>query len=136
MQRVQTAAQHRDRPAPQGLSWPHVLEHCAQSIEYSMDGFPKLKPWIIRATVGRIVAGRFLSRGSFSHDRGGPIPGAPALSLTDADAAFARLEAAVSRFEAHEGPLKEHFVFGRVTKENFGQLHAMHIQDHLAAFES
>jgi len=133
MQRVEALAASGPE-ASGGWPWARVLEHCAQSIEYSMDGFPKLKPGFIRATVGRIVAGRFLSRGALSHDLQAAIPGAPALTEDDASKALARLQQAVERFEAHDGALADHFIFGRVQKADYDHLHAMHIENHLSAF--
>jgi hypothetical protein len=40
---------------------------------------------------------------------------------------------ALDQFEQHSGPLHEHFLFGALTKEEFGRLHAMHLADHLSA---
>lgn len=120
---------------PGTWSWAQVLEHCAQSIEYSLDGFPRLKPAIVRGTIGRLVAGRFLSRGYLGHDLAGPIPGAPTLASEDAAAAEDRLRSAIERFEQHEGPLQPHFIFGRLDKGSFARMHAMHLADHLAVAE-
>ena len=36
------------------------LDHCAASIAASIDGYPALKPLVIRATIGAIVKRRFL----------------------------------------------------------------------------
>ncbi|MEM6993129.1 MAG: DUF1569 domain-containing protein [Myxococcota bacterium] len=135
LQRVENIAGGTPEPR-RGWAWARVLEHCAQSIEYSIDGFPKPKPAIIRATIGRLVARRFLQRGALSHDLQAAIPGAETLSLDDDDAALTRLREAVARFEAHTGPLADHFVFGKLAKADYGRLHAMHIEDHLGDFVS
>jgi hypothetical protein len=118
-----------------GWSLPRVLEHCAQSIEFSMDGFPALKPRFVRATVGRLVARRFIARGALRHDLSAPIPSAPALEQTQIEPALARLRAAIDRFEQRDEPLSPHFVFGDLCKTQYEQLHALHILDHLRAFE-
>ncbi|HWH82676.1 MAG TPA: DUF1569 domain-containing protein, partial [Burkholderiaceae bacterium] len=34
---------------------PQVLHHFAQSVEFSLDGFPQLKPAWFRATLGRLA---------------------------------------------------------------------------------
>ena len=37
--------------------------HCARSIEYAVQGYPKMKPAFVRATIGKLVLGRFLKSG-------------------------------------------------------------------------
>ena len=126
-----------DPPAPAGRwTWAQVLVHCAQSIECSMKGFPKLKPKFIRSTVGRIVAGSFLRKGALSHDTTASIPGLedPPDGI-ELDAAWERLSKAIEDFEGFEGELQPHFIFGDVPKTEYGQLHAMHIADHLGSVE-
>jgi hypothetical protein len=134
LSRIETIARTDTEPA---LGWPlpHVLEHCAQSIEFSIDGFPKLKPWVIRATVGKLVARRFIARGALRHDLAAPIPSAPALEQTQIESALCRLRDAVERFHSREGPLAPHFIFGELSKSQYEQLHALHVLDHLRAFQ-
>ncbi len=110
-----------------------VLQHCAQSVEMSLDGFPQLEPAFVRATVGKWVARRFLRRGHLGHDPSAAIPGAPTLDPElDAVAAKTRLLAAIDRFTDHAGPLAPHFVFGALDKTDFGRIHALHLSDHFA----
>jgi hypothetical protein len=116
------------------MSLPQALLHCAQSIDYSLDGFPQMKPTLLRRTVGRLVSWRFLSAGKMRHNLGAPVPGAPALpAMGDVEAAWERLLLAIDRFEQQAGPPREHFLFGRLSKDEFGRLHAMHLADHLSA---
>lgn len=119
-----------------GWSVAKVALHCKQSIDASIDGYPAMKPAVIRATVGRFVAWRFLSRGQMSHDLRSPVPGAPALD-DDGDTAtcLAALQASIDRFQAHEGTLAPHFIFGDLDKVAYDKLHAMHIADHLSAID-
>jgi RimJ/RimL family protein N-acetyltransferase len=115
-------------------AWPvaHALNHCAQSIEYSIAGFPALKPAWVRATVGRLVLRRFLARGYMGHDTEAPIAGAPPLdSPSDVASATERLREAVQAFERFEGSPAVHFVYGPVTKDEYRRLHLMHLSDHL-----
>ena len=65
----------------EGNSWnlSQVLQHLAQSIEFSMQGFPALKGAWFRSTVGSAAFAVFNARGAMSHDLSEPIPGAPAL---------------------------------------------------------
>src|SRR5258706_10635071 len=57
-----------------------VLHHAAQSIEYSLVGFPELKPAWFRASVGSYAFALFNARGQMSHSLDEPIPGAPPLA--------------------------------------------------------
>jgi len=69
-----------------GWTWEQTLTHCAQSIEYSMHGFPRSKGWLFQRTVGAAAFGAFRRRGHMSHGLAEPIPGAPAIAA-DADPA-------------------------------------------------
>lgn len=110
-----------------------TLAHCAQSIEYSIDGYPKLKPAFIRATVGPLIKKRFLAKGEMSHDLEGVIEGAPALHpqepLRDV---LTRLRSAIQRFRAHTGEYMPHLAYGTCSREEYEKLHAMHIANHLS----
>lgn len=113
-------------------SFAWVLEHCAQSIEYSMSGYPKLRSGLFRATIGRIAKRKFLGSGAMRHDCEAAIAGAPALSLSDASAAANRLKQAIAAFRAHEGTLAEHLAYGACSKADYEALHAMHVTDHFS----
>ncbi|MFM6990747.1 MAG: DUF1569 domain-containing protein, partial [Rhodoferax sp.] len=56
-----------------------VLEHMAQSVDMSMDGFPEPKSALFQATLGSAAFAVFRLRGKMSHGLTEPIPGAPAL---------------------------------------------------------
>jgi hypothetical protein len=115
---------------PWGYS--EVLQHCAQSIECSMQGYPKLRSGLFRATVGRIAKSKFLKQGHMSHDLGAAVPGAPALDAAVlVPEARGRLLAAISSFEAFETELCEHLAYGPCTKAEYEKLHAMHVANHL-----
>jgi hypothetical protein len=119
-----------------GWSLYKVLVHCRQSIDASVAGFPRLKPAVLRKTVGRLIGRRFLAKGVLSHDLEAVIPGAPAIDDDgDTAAALAELRASIHAFRAHEGALSPHFVFDVLDKRAYDQLHAMHIADHLGAID-
>jgi hypothetical protein len=115
-----------------GWSMAHVLEHCAQSIEYSLDGFPAMKPAPFRF-IARFVMRGFLRDGVMKHDLTAAIPGAPSLSSTDAAQSRDRLLAAIAKF-ASSTTTKPHFAYGDVAHDDYARLHAMHIEEHLRAF--
>ena len=129
----QLDALEAERPKMSG-SWDlaRVLTHCAQSIEYSMSGYPKLKPALFRATVGRIAKNRFISKGEMSHSLTAEIAGAPVTEQGgDVGSAVARLRKAIAAFAAYGGTLAPHLAYGACTHAEYEQLHAMHIADHL-----
>jgi len=116
-------------------SWPQTLEHCAQSIEYSLDGFPEPKSKLFQRTAGMAAFSFFAWRGRMSHGLAEPIPGAPALSAAgDSAIALARLRAAILRFEQWTGPLQPHFAYGALDKREYELAHAMHLANHFSAF--
>jgi hypothetical protein len=110
-----------------------VLAHCAQSIEYSLGGFPRNKPWIFRATVGKIVLGKFLRQGYMRHNRLAAIPGAPPPDAPDVKAALERLFKAIDDFQARD-QFAMHFAYGPVAKTDYDRVQAMHIADHVSSF--
>jgi hypothetical protein len=114
-------------------SWPlpAVLEHLAQSIEMSLDGFPQPRSAAFQHTLGAAAFAVFSWRGRMTHGLAEPIPGAPALRIDGSlpDAA-ARLRAAIERFDRHQGVLAPHFAYGALDKTRFAQAHCLHIANH------
>ncbi len=117
-------------------SWSQTLTHCAQSIEYSLTGFPVAKSALFQNTAGTAAFQFFYWRGRMSHDLAEPIPGAPALDTSnDAALAMARLQKAINDFHKHAAPLQPHFAYGSLNKPAYEHAHAMHIANHLSAFD-
>lgn len=123
-------------PPATAWNWAQTLHHCAQSIEYSMTGFPEPKSALFQRTVGAAAFQVFSARGRMSHNLAEPIPGAPALPA-DADVAQAvqRLQQAVTGFRQWSGALQPHFAYGALDKSEYEQAHAMHLANHFSAFE-
>lgn len=108
-----------------------VLEHLAQSVEMSMDGYPEPRSVLFQKTVGAAAFAFFELRGRMHHGLTDPIPGAPALPQRDDWKPGAqRLRAAVLRFQAHTGALQPHFAYGGLAKRDYAQAHALHIANH------
>lgn len=118
-------------------SWAQTLAHCAQSIEYSMSGFPQTKPELFQRTIGSAAFSVFSWRGRMTHDLAEPIPGAP---LLDAQAepgqALGRLRASMLAFLQWPGPLRPHFAYGELTMPEYELAHAMHLANHLSAYRA
>jgi hypothetical protein len=131
-------------PASSGLLAPgstwnlsQTVQHCAQTIGYSVTGYPKLKPRAYRATVGAVAKRVFLRRGRMRHSLGAEIEGAPALDPSLAvTEAVALLTEAVRRFDAHQGAHAEHPAYGSCTHAEFTALHSMHLLEHLPGLEN
>ncbi|MET0808550.1 MAG: DUF1569 domain-containing protein [Pseudoxanthomonas sp.] len=111
-------------------SLAQVLEHCAQSVEFSMSGFPLPRSALFQDTAGRLAFAAFNRRGSMQHGLTEAIPGAPALGATDLGAAATRLVAALDAFEAHVLPLRPHFAYGELDKAQYTRAHLLHLANH------
>jgi len=130
---LRTLEQLRTNAPRMGGAWDlaHVLHHAAQSVEYSMTGFPQAKPEWFRATVGSYAFALFNARGQMSHALDEPIPGAPPLAEGQALApAIDRALAALRAFERHAGTLAPHFAYGALDKPGYTRAHLMHLANH------
>ncbi|MDG9930320.1 MULTISPECIES: DUF1569 domain-containing protein [unclassified Pseudomonas] len=117
----------------QGWTPTEVFNHCAQSIEYSLDGYPQLKPGWFRHSVGPAAFAVFSARGAMRHPLTEAIPGAaPLAEPASQEAALLRLQLAFERFASHEGKLQPHFAYGVLDHEEYAQAHVMHLYNHLS----
>jgi hypothetical protein len=125
---------HVVRGNPWNLS--QVLQHLAQSIEFSMQGYPALKGAWFRSTIGSAAFAVFNAQGTMSHDLAEPIPGAPALDASVAlKDAVNRLLAAMEAFAGFDGTLRPHFAYGALTKPQYERAHLMHLSHHWIQFQ-
>lgn len=118
-----------------GINWnPYkVFVHCAKTIDYSMTGYPAMKPAIIRATVGKIAIRKFLSQGYMKHNLTADVAGSPEIEDTGtAHDGVATLIDTIERFQKHQDALKPHLVFGKLPKDHYEKYFAIHIADHLS----
>ena len=115
--------------SPWSLS--QLLQHLAQSIEYSMKGYPEMKGAVLRAIASNVVFPIFNARGAMTHSLTEPIPGAPALDAkSPLNESVNRLLDALAAFEAWSGPLKPHFAYGDLDKAQYTRAHLMHLANH------
>ncbi|HYD61179.1 MAG TPA: DUF1569 domain-containing protein [Noviherbaspirillum sp.] len=112
---------------------PHqVFTHCAQSIEYSMSGYPAPKPKLFQDTAGAAAFALFSAKGKMRHGLAEQIDGAPALEAkTDTAEALARLRQAFLAFRQFGGAFAPHFAYGPLDKQQYEQAHVMHFYNHL-----
>lgn len=127
--------------AAKGLSsgavwnWDQTLEHCAQSIEFSMHGFPEAKSKLFQSTVGSAAFEVFAWRGRMTHDLAEPIPGAALLAAgAEGGVALERLQKAITNFRQWTKPLQPHFAYGDLDKAQYELAHAMHLANHFSQF--
>lgn len=109
-----------------------LFNHCCQSVEYSISGYPQHKSELFKATAGRLAWTWFSLNGEMRHDVSAPVPGAPLLDAeADTASALARLVLSLREFKDYRGDLKPHFAYGTLTHQQYSLAHLMHINDHL-----
>src|SRR3989344_4963746 len=115
-----------------GWSPAEVFNHCAQSIEYSISGYPELKPSWFRSSVGPLAFSVFAARGAMRHPLNEAIPGAAALAEpASQNQALKRLQQAFSDFNVYRGELQPHFAYGALDHADYAQAHVMHLYNHM-----
>jgi Protein of unknown function (DUF1569) len=118
-----------------GWTPAQVFEHLAQSIDYSMTGFPQSKSAFFQSTAGAAAFAVFQAKGAMKHGLTEVIPGAPALAMNaDQDAALDRLLKSLATFDSFSGALKPHFAYGELDKQKYAAAHSMHVFNHLTEF--
>ncbi len=124
----------RGKPVTSTGAWSpfRVFAHLAQSIDYSLSGYPHMKSPAFRRTAGRAVFFAFSTAGAMRHDLAAPIPGAPELPADGpTDTGIDTLLASLERFEAHDGPLEPHFAYGDLSRDDYRDAHILHVRNHL-----
>lgn len=117
--------------AHESWSLPQLLQHLAQSIEFSIQGYPAPKSALFQHTLGKTAFAWFDARGKMSHNLAEPIPGAPALDARQSlRTAAQRLLDAMQAFSAHQGPLRPHFAYGELSRDEYQRAHLMHLANH------
>lgn len=109
-----------------------ILVHCTQTIEYSMTGYPKMKPKFIQQTVGKIAIRKFLNQGFMKHSLIAPVPDAPMIDNEgDVELAMEKLISTIDKFMGSKSELYPHLLFGKLAKDEYDKYFSMHIADHL-----
>lgn len=132
LRRIEEFAQNGIEPKTGKWSLAKTLHHGAQSIEFSLVGYPAHKSSLFKATAGKLALHIFLAKGSMSHDISMPIPQSPALPETnDAMQGFMRLQEAAQNFWNHQGAYQDHFAYGSLSKAQYDKIQALHLANHL-----
>ena len=113
-----------------------IFTHCAQSVEYSMLGYPKHNSDIFKSTIGKAAFSLFNSKRKMTHALDEAIPGAPEFvdqeNITDA---FERFKKSLIDFQKYDGVLAPHFAYGPLSKLEYEAAHVMHFNNHLQEIE-
>ena len=114
-------------------NWPlgQLFAHLAATINGSIDGMSGRVPWFLRP-VGFMMKGRILKKGMSAGfqlpkerlERAYPAASSPQEGLEKLRAAVARLK--------HERMTAQHPFFGKLTHEEWAQLHLRHAELHLS----
>lgn len=117
-------------------SWDasRTFHHLAQSVEFSMQGFPKQKSPIFQKTVGKLAYKVFNARGAMKHGLDEVIPGETVTADGQIQTALVRLKNSLLEFKGYEADMKPHFAYGQLDKADYAIAHVLHINNHLEEF--
>lgn len=111
--------------------------HLADWMQFPLDGFPRQPApirgllWLLRHTIGRRQFQRILATGRMP--AGGPtMPETVHVSGGEDAAAVERLRHAITRFDAHSGPLHPSPLFGPMDHDQARRLQLIHCAHHLS----
>lgn len=107
-----------------------VCNHLAILMEMSVDGFPFRFPWLVRKLMRMMFLGSVMKRKPLRLRAPAPGPLKQPEPVDD-EAGITRLEAAVQRIQQSETFVPSP-VFGRLTPEEWRQLHLWHSEHHLS----
>lgn len=108
-----------------------IFNHAAQSIEFSIDGYPQHKSDFFKQTVGALAFQGFALWGKMTHGLAEGIPGAKSISVSqDPYQGLARLKQSLLRFDQYQGDLQPHFAYGNLTKQEYALAHVLHLNNH------
>lgn len=108
-----------------------IFNHLAQSVEFSMIGYPEHRSAAFKSLIGKPAFSAFSYRGEMMHSLHEPIPGAVELDFFDTNESILRLIKSLLNFDVFSGELQPHFAYGELAKEEYRLAHIMHINNHL-----
>lgn len=108
-----------------------IADHLAKVITFSLDGFPSMMPWPLRLAARWFALGAILRHKVFRSTITAPSYLMPTDAVADREA-VERLRSATARFVAHAGPLHPSPAFGRLTPQQWREVHLWHCEHHLS----
>jgi hypothetical protein len=118
-----------DRGGNWGLA--QTCHHLAAGLEMTLDGFPRAMAWPVRVLARWLFLPTILRHGVLRVRLPSPAyllpPDAP-----DERGAVEHLRAAAARFEGHSGDMQLSPAFGRLSPQQWRELHLWHCEHHLS----
>jgi hypothetical protein len=115
-------------------SYYQILNHCADFIDFCINGYPMMAPWAVRMTIGQFIKHKTFLQGYMDPKSFNPT--APTTREEgDELKAQERLLKSIERFKVYSGKLHKHPFFDQLNKDEFEKLHAYHIANHLSYIE-
>lgn len=108
-----------------------ICNHLTTTLTWTVEGYPKLAPWIVRKTVGPLVLRRILETGRFPDGLKLPTRYLPKAGL-DTRAEAEALRSALWHFAGHPGPLSDHPMAGQISRTDWERFHCIHCARHLS----
>lgn len=112
-------------------SLSQICDHLAIFYRGSLEGFGKPLPWVVRVLVGKPMLASTLRRRAFRTGLKVPrrfLPGDP----REDGPSVAELVALVERFRDRPGEYEPSPIFGRLSREQWTDLHLIHSSHHLS----
>lgn len=128
---LQDVRQMRDCEHNSAGNWTlaQVCKHLADTIHGSIDGIRLGGHRLRRLLLGRRILAWTIKHGIPSGVTLDPKLNPPA--NCNFETALGELERAMARYQAHQGPLKPHPIFGRLNRKDWDRLHCFHCAHHL-----
>ncbi|MCB1143467.1 MAG: DUF1569 domain-containing protein [Leptospiraceae bacterium] len=110
-----------------------IFSHISDSIEFlfsDSEGAYRF-PEVIQATVGRVLFWKMILQGKMDNGLPNPIKSGDPIAKS-LEIELDRLLSLTKRFNYSVGPFNRHPVFGKLTKDEWVQLHLIHCENHFS----
>jgi hypothetical protein len=108
-----------------------ICTHLSKTMNSSLDGFPKLLPWPVRLLIRTVALRGILQHKQFDRRVAAPSYLMPPETEDDKQG-LEELRRALTRLKDHTGELKTHAAFGKLTPQQWFDLHLWHCEHHLS----
>lgn len=108
-----------------------ILTHCAQSVEYSMSGYPEHDSDLFKNTVGTLVFSFFSPRKNVSWVNGSCSGSASYRNQRRFNKCVGSIRESLDGFSRLPREVRTTFSYGQLTKEEFTIAHVIHLNNHL-----